>query len=356
MFDEIRNVYYMLADDESKDIFLNRVLWNITGENKYIDTIVSIYFERMKKIWKLPEHVSEIKKMRKLIGDRKVIIYGIGNCGFVTLALLQSEMQDIDLVAFCDRTADTVREFCGYKVVKAEEIIKNYEDTVVLITPVDVKVKREIIFELLEKGLNKNQIIEKVPFDDWVIREQYFDDVIALEKGEVFVDAGVYNCGTDIDFIKRCPDYKDIVAFEPDPVLYKNCLNRIKVCQMRDVKIHNIGLWNKKEKLSFQPGGAGGCLSDNGMIKVQLDTLDHVLTKGATFIKMDIEGAELEALEGAKNTIMKYKPKLAICVYHKPEDIVKIPCYLHKIVPEYSFYMRHHSKGPGETVLYAVIN
>lgn len=74
-----------------------------------------------------------------------------------------------------------------------------------------------------------------------------------------------------------------------------------------------------------------------------------------TFIKMDIEGAELEALEGAKNTIVKSKPKLAICLYHKPDDLWKIPLYLKKLVPEYKFYIRHHSKVRWETVLYACI-
>lgn len=73
-----------------------------------------------------------------------------------------------------------------------------------------------------------------------------------------------------------------------------------------------------------------------------------------TFIKMDIEGAELEALHGCRDTIIKYRPKLAICVYHKPEDIIEIPSYIHEIVPEYKLYLRHHSKDLSETVLYAL--
>lgn len=355
MFEKIKEVYCLLEDDESKEIFLNRILWNITGERKYIDKMVSIYFERMKKTWESPEHVGEIKEMRNLIGNRRVIIYGIGNCGFVTLALLCSEMQDVNLVAFCDKAAGKVPEFYGYKVIKVEEIAGGYGDAVILVTPVDENVKKDIICELTEKGVNKDQIIGELPFNDWVIREQYFDRVIGLERGETFIDAGVFNCGTDIDFINRCPDYKEIIAFEPDPVLYSNCLNKVKSCQMRNITIHNVGLWNKKDRLSFLMGGSGGCISDKGTVTVQLDALDHMLPEGASFIKMDIEGAELKALAGARNTIMNYKPKLAICVYHKPEDIIEIPLYLHEIVPEYTFYLRHHSKGDGETVLYAVI-
>ena len=75
----------------------------------------------------------------------------------------------------------------------------------------------------------------------------------------------------------------------------------------------------------------------------------------ATFIKMDIEGAELNALKGAENTIRDNVPKLAIRIYHQLNDLWEIPIYLSEIVPEYNFFVRHHSKGLAETVLYAKV-
>ena len=72
------------------------------------------------------------------------------------------------------------------------------------------------------------------------------------------------------------------------------------------------------------------------------------------FIKMDIEGAELAALEGAQNCIREQHPKLIICVYHKPEDIIEIPAYILSLCPDYKLYLRHYSLGHTETVLYAV--
>lgn len=68
---------------------------------------------------------------------------------------------------------------------------------------------------------------------------------------------------------------------------------------------------------------------------------------------MDIEGAEVGALLGARKTIMKNKPKMAICVYHKFEDLYKIPCLIKEIEPSYKLILRQHEEWPCETVCYA---
>lgn len=72
------------------------------------------------------------------------------------------------------------------------------------------------------------------------------------------------------------------------------------------------------------------------------------------FIKLDIEGAELECLMGAKNTIQNFKPKLAICLYHNIEHFVSIPKLVKQLVPDYKLYLNHYTAGPGETVMFAI--
>ena len=73
---------------------------------------------------------------------------------------------------------------------------------------------------------------------------------------------------------------------------------------------------------------------------------------------MDVEGAELQSLQGAKRTIMKYRPKLAICIYHKNEDLFSCLLFINHIVGNdiYKYYIRHHSDNITETVLYAIPN
>jgi hypothetical protein len=88
-----------------------------------------------------------------------------------------------------------------------------------------------------------------------------------------------------------------------------------------------------------------------------VDSLDHMLLSKAcapTFIKMDIEGSEIDALNGAAGIIRRDKPKLAVCVYHKPSDLWKIPLLVHNLQPKYQFYLRHYSNHLSDTVLYAM--
>lgn len=69
---------------------------------------------------------------------------------------------------------------------------------------------------------------------------------------------------------------------------------------------------------------------------------------------MDVEGAELIALKGAEQTIKKYKPKLAISIYHKPNDLWEIPLLIKSWVPEYKIYIRHYNVVSSETIMYAI--
>lgn len=122
-------------------------------------------------------------------------------------------------------------------------------------------------------------------------------------------------------------------------------------------ELFQAGLWSSDTELSFCIGAnlAGSRVTKGGTETISVRSLDSVLQgKRASFIKMDIEGSELEALKGAEETIRKWRPKLAISMYHKPEDIWELPLYVKKLVPDYRLYLRHHSNAKWDFVLYAV--
>ena len=120
----------------------------------------------------------------------------------------------------------------------------------------------------------------------------------------------------------------------------------------------NAGVGKENLSLKIASGGAGSHISNAGDQDGQIVSLDDDVKEPISFIKMDIEGFELDALEGAKNHIITEKPKLAICVYHKPDDLWQIPEYILNLNPSYKLYLRQYKYGDGnnpwESVLYAV--
>ena len=122
------------------------------------------------------------------------------------------------------------------------------------------------------------------------------------------------------------------------------------------MKTYKYGVWSKKETLRFDANGdIGAKIDGNGACEIKVTNLDSIPDcNNATFIKMDIEGSELEALKGAKKIITNNKPKLAICLYHSDKDMIDIIEFVRKKYPFYKIYVRHHSNIEGETVMYCV--
>ncbi len=188
---------------------------------------------------------------------------------------------------------------------------------------------------------------------------QYFiKDIIEVGEEEVFLDVGGYAGSSSADFIEYCDHkYKKIVIFEPDEMCIRLINENKRLDKDRYVLI-NKGVWDKECMIGFEKTGKSDSrvvenYDGGGMISVtSLDLCSEC--QDATFIKMDIEGSEMKALMGAEKLIKKNKPKLAICIYHSNEDMIRIISYVHDLVPEYRIYVRHHSAGTNETVAYFV--
>lgn len=191
-------------------------------------------------------------------------------------------------------------------------------------------------------------------------KNQYFNELTFCidSSKEIFVDCGAFNGDTVSKYVEFTNnDYKKIYAFEPNQ-------NNIIALKKRTELVENIeiiekGTWNEETVLEFsENGSASQIVEDEGSVKVEVTTIDNIVGDDkVTFIKMDVEGSELESLEGAKQTIAKNIPKLAICCYHKRDDIVNLYNYINQFENDeyrYNFYLRHHSNSVYETVLYAI--
>ena len=193
-----------------------------------------------------------------------------------------------------------------------------------------------------------------------VKEESYFlDSLYRIDDREVFVDCGAYTGDTAEQVIRRNPAFSRIVAIEADPQNFDRLTKWIGTLDApvaSRISALNVAVGAKRGKLRFQAGGGDGArLAADGNVVVECIPIDELAPEAApTFIKMDIEGAELDALEGARRSIQTHRPILSICVYHKQDDLWRIPLFIHTLVEDYRLFLRPHEVDGKELVCYAV--
>ncbi|WP_076410843.1 FkbM family methyltransferase [Shewanella sp. UCD-KL12] len=198
---------------------------------------------------------------------------------------------------------------------------------------------------------------------------QYFtDDVPALSHLESvrFIDAGAYN-GDTLKSLFKVAKAKQLpveycASFEPDPAnllgLNTACSELVNTGNNARVFVYPSGVWSESAQLSFEADSNTSSKLSLGSINastincVALD--DVVYGARPNFIKMDVEGAEKQALSGASKTIADFSPVLAICLYHNPKDLWQIPELIMQINPNYDMYLRVYGDMLLETVLYCI--
>ena len=125
---------------------------------------------------------------------------------------------------------------------------------------------------------------------------------------------------------------------------------------LANVHLHQIGISNTRAVLKLDSLGSGSKISEAGSLTIAVDRIDDLVPDSdtPTFIKMDIEGGELLAIEGATQTIKKHHPRLAICVYHKVGDFWRVPKKIFAIRNDYNVYLRHYTESIYETVMFFI--
>ncbi len=367
----------MLEDEQSKFIFQKRRRFNETGDYHYIDEIIDRYVPEMKGCKWCPGIAENFLRNLKE-SEKRVIIWGAGYNGRMLLQMYTRIGGNVE--CFCDNSLEKQYTEVDYvKVISPEKLwgmLKQDGNFAIIVSPATRKYQEEI-YELLHKmDLDETDIYR---WSDYyypreVTEKQYFDEVIAFRQDEVFVDGGCCDFTNSRLFLERMQEaglrYKKIYAFEPDEGNCQKCRDWIKAQNVGCAEVIQAGLWSENTSLHFEALGNGSshfsqysslgdmtcCLREEGtqVEQVRVVSLDSYIEEAVSFIKLDVEGAELETLKGAKHIILRNKPKLAICIYHKKEDLYEIPYYLKRLVPEYKLYIRHYSNFAHETVLYAV--
>lgn len=370
---------------------------NVTKKQKHSRWLI---IEEMLNYVEIPDILS--KKSNDSI--EKIILFGIGIYGEIALEFFREK--NIEVLFYCDNDVKKQGKFVNnIKVISPNEL--SYIDN-----PFIVITSRHYICEISKQlhGMN----LKHVSFDAYFVKEMknqyknvYFNllnevrseevfisilkSMISGEKNyccsvmennafwaipqfkntgnEVFIDAGAYVGDTLEQFIwNNSGAFDKIYAFEPGERPYKAMQFRVdRLMKEWNVNANKIicvkaGLGEQDSTLSYayneiSPQSSNFVSYNNEKeCKVKIYSLDSFIKDEAvTMIKADIEGFEIEMLKGAKNTIKRFRPKLAISIYHKPEDLFAIPTFIYSLVPEYKMAIRHHSSTLLETVLYCWI-
>jgi FkbM family methyltransferase len=304
-----------------------------------------------------------------------------------------NEVSDKSNIRLINSTAydliDNLRQSGFADVVPLSEIIRQYPDTLPLLNKTMWIVKSERLIDenefawlktrladdhskdLLHKltSFRKNPIAENLFWSDGdpFYFPSQFDAFKGIENLR-FVDCGAYNGDTIQSVFKNFKRKIDwIIAMEPDP----NNLTKLaeqKFDRSRpehseaEIFVYPLGVYNCESICSFQieQEGASSCIStdtNTSAFQIPVARLDTLLAHAApNFIKLDIEGAEPEALAGAKKIISEKKPNLALSIYHKAEHLWEIPRLVDSICPEYEFRLRLHGNFGRELTLYCFLS
>ncbi|MDR0498475.1 MAG: FkbM family methyltransferase [Holophagales bacterium] len=365
------------------------------SETQDFDSIFSDICAEAQK-YKVANIWSDITKSKD---ERPVVLYGAG--GYCFWAFHFCAKNGIEVACVCDsfKTGTYFHRGKQYKLISPDALLRDYPDARILIT--SLLLESEIKHSLLKLGIAESHIYSRSQAfsqNDFAAKYlegyrwawKYFDEHsrgkvlgrmrvylcgvlvkadspykdgywvwpgIELGSDEVFVDGGAYNGDSIYDFINAVGDrYRAIYAFEPDGENYRAAVN---VFSRSNLHFFNKGLWSTETELCFDAQNSEiSRFTDSGEQIISVTSIDAVFAGKSddelpTLIKMDIEGAEKEALLGASETIRRKKPKLAICAYHKPEDIYELPQTILKLRDDYRLSLWQMGERVTDTILYA---
>jgi FkbM family methyltransferase len=237
--------------------------------------------------------------------------------------------------------------------------LKTNEDLIITIRNSLDDEKSKIVFDGVMEYFSGSEVLSRfIPFDP--LSTQYFPNDFSLPRGNArFINGGSYDGDTLRSMIHNCGRLGETsICFEPDLLNFRRlteCVSKLPPNIKGDVFCLPLGLGEICQKLKFRSGSfVNSSIDSTGPEELTVVSIDEALPNfDPTFINMDIEGAEEQALRGAIKTIRKSKPDLAICVYHSPQQFLAVPSFLLNLDLGYKFRLRNYTGFPAETVLYA---
>ncbi len=201
-------------------------------------------------------------------------------------------------------------------------------------------------------------ILDRV--ETFILEGYAYGALCAAGENDYVLDCGAYTGNTALYFSEKVGPKGKVFSFEPIPDTYKKLHQNIIDSKKKNVVTYNYAISDTSKKVLFSDQATPGArqITKGSGVEVQAISIDDFVAqnniKQVNFIKLDIEGAEIDALNGCKETCKKFAPTLAVCIYHKENDFITIPQKILELDPAYRFYLKHNSNTFNETVLFAI--
>ena len=338
--------------------------------------------------------------------DRPIVLYGMGNGGDKIFQFAEARNITISGVFASDDHAGG-QVFHGHKVVTLTEILKRFPDPVILlafgterpelIAHIKAIAEKYTVLapdlplcggpEINTDYVNQNHELiaaakhlladhhSRMVFEQLLAFKQNGSihplleaespqteafQLLSLGQNEKYLDLGAFTGDTIETFLSLTGGkYAAIDAFEPDERNFRRLTS--STAQLQNISLHPYATWNQETTLTFTGKGGRnvGILTDVAGKKMHIHQVNAMpvdnLHQDFTFVKMDVEGAEAETLQGMTETLNRCRPKLQISAYHKTDDFITLPLLLDRLCPGYQIYLRHHPALPAwEIQMYCI--
>ncbi|HSE23149.1 MAG TPA: FkbM family methyltransferase [Pyrinomonadaceae bacterium] len=191
-------------------------------------------------------------------------------------------------------------------------------------------------------------------------RQGYFPDLLSLPAHTVFVDCGAFDGDSIREFLAhQHNNFASIYAFEPDETNFRRLqsfINGLPPMISEKIVIHNAAVGETRSRVAFNAtGNMSAALTSKGASMVDVVPLDEVIEpdNNPIFLKLDVEGAEWQALKGGQELIERHAPTIAISIYHQPDDLWDLPLYISRLNPRYKLFLRTQGEDGMDVICYA---
>lgn len=363
----IERIYHAWEDEHSRRLYECLLRLQYTGEAKYLIEAI-----RLNGFEPDPALLQFEELCRWRSQGKALILYGLGEIADYLQRLSRQRrgtmgylyfpfVTAIDWTGYCDKNRRGTFGPEGKTILTPEEMLEQYPDAMICVT---VSAYERVREELIALGATSDRICKYIPGNTQVFEDrQYFgEDFMPPQKEGYVIDGGAFHFDTGERFLNwnRGHGFEGILSYEPDPENYEICRKKLASLPMDEAARENsevihAGLSDQNSAAHFSASGSDAShFAEDGEAFVPLVSIDNTAAgRPVSFIKLDVEGFELQSLKGAENTIRRCRPRLAVCAYHKREDLLDLPEWILNLDMGFRLRLRMYSNEYLEIVLYA---